>query len=184
MPLWLQAGFWGLLAGGALVVGAAVGVRRPAVRSDDCGDHGIRGRGAHIRDQLRAHGRGVLHRRSGRDRLRVRRGSPHLHLREFAGQQEGTGVTPGDRLSLEWGSEQKLGPRWRFGGSGYFQWQVTEATGISASDARDRVYAAGGQLAFWPVIERLFVSGRLLAEFAARDRFQGLLGTFTLAYTF
>jgi len=103
---------------------------------------------------------------------------------EFAGEQEGTDITPGDHLSLEWGLGQKLGTRWRLGGSGYLQWQVTGATGVPDPDARDRVYAAGGQVAFWPIIERFYLSGRLLAEFGARDRFQGLLGTFSLAYTF
>lgn len=103
---------------------------------------------------------------------------------EVNGEQEGTGISPGNHLTLEWGVGGQPGSRWFAGLTGYAQWQVSPAAGPSIDpDMRDRVYAAGGQLSFWAVPGLFYLTSRLLFEFEARNRFEGTLGTLNLAFT-
>ena len=90
-------------------------------------------------------------------------------------------LTPGSRLTLNWGASQYLPLTTdhtlllEIGPAGYSQWQLTDDTGSDARnpDVHDQVHAVGGQLGLTYVPWNAVMNFHYFYEFAAEDRFQG-----------
>jgi hypothetical protein len=109
---------------------------------------------------------------------------------ETNGKKEDFHVTPGDRLTLNWGVSQFLPLKkdmsllLEVGPAGYNSWQITDDSGSAASSTRDEVHAVGGQLGLTYLPWMLSVNFHGFYEFAAKDRFQGGSFGITLAKKF
>ena len=68
------------------------------------------------------------------------------------------------------------------GVSGYHLFQVSDDDGglVERLAGREQVHAAGGQLSYWVLKDKLNLSIRYMKEFAARSRFEGHLGAFNV----
>ena len=69
--------------------------------------------------------------------------------------------------------------------AGYSSWQVENDSGSAFRldrGVKDQVHAAGLQVSYWVLKDRLNLAARYLREFEARDRFEGQLATLTLTY--
>ena len=110
-----------------------------------------------------------------------------FEMYEFHGEQEGTGLKPGQTLSLDWsltgivplseGLDLQVGP------AGYSQWQMSASEGptVSPEDAEKRyqVHAIGLTAGLLLPGRRVTLGTRYLHEFEARSTFQG--GSFQLS---
>ena len=104
---------------------------------------------------------------------------------EINGKLGGADITPGQRLSIEWGFSQFLSPVFAVGVTGYSNWEVTRDHGMEASPLRDRVHGIGGEINYLiPKLNNLFISVRHLQEYEARSRTLGHLSCLTFAYKF
>jgi len=105
---------------------------------------------------------------------------------EIHSNKDGVDITPGDSVSFEWGISQYLSERLEVGVAGYSTWQVENDSGsdVVFRGVKDQVHAAGGQISYWPLKEKLNIAIRHLREFEAHARFQGSLTTLTLTYIF
>jgi hypothetical protein len=107
-----------------------------------------------------------------------------LNRYEFCHEQEDTHTDPGQVFTTEWGLSKSLRPGLDAGLIGYYQQQVTEDSGETASDELDRKIGIGPELSvFWPKLV-LFTSVRYAYEFAAVERPEGQLITLTLTKPF
>ena len=82
---------------------------------------------------------------------------------------------PGDHLTLEYGYSQYLSQRFELGISGYSQWQVEGddgGDGLLDPNVKTEVHGVGVQASYW-VTPRLNLSGRYVAEYGAKARFEG-----------
>jgi hypothetical protein len=99
---------------------------------------------------------------------------------EYNSQQEGTGITYGQNLWLNWGISQYL-PLTKdnkllleVGPAGYYEWQVSsDAGGTSNPDSRTSVCGIGGQIGLTYVPWNLILNFRGMYEYAAKERVQG-----------
>jgi hypothetical protein len=99
---------------------------------------------------------------------------------DYNGQQEGTGITYGQNLWLNWGISQYL-PLTKdnkllleVGPAGYYEWQVSSDTGgTSNPDSRTSVGAIGGQIGLTYVPWNLILNFRGMYEYYAEERVQG-----------
>ena len=97
---------------------------------------------------------------------------------EFHGEQEDTGITPGDHVSLEYGFSQYLSERFEVGISGYSQWQIERdkrpmMTELALDpNAKGEVHALGVQADYW-FSPRFNLSLRYMNEYKGKARFQG-----------
>jgi len=105
---------------------------------------------------------------------------------EINTRQEGSGITPGQNLSLEYGISQYFTPRLEACISGYSLFQVTEDTGGDphSDGPNSYVHAIGGQITYWIVKNKFGVAGKYLYEYAARERTKGQLATINFYYIF
>ena len=101
------------------------------------------------------------------------------------GVQEGTGIRAGQNDSIDYSLSQTFAfadARWtlQVGAAGYGQWQTTENRGqLPIREAlKYRVNGAGVTISFTSPFKGLFVAGSALAEYGARNTYQGR--TFTL----
>ncbi len=101
-----------------------------------------------------------------------------FEIYEFHGTQEGTGVRPGQTVSIDY-SLTGLAPvskdlQLQAGLAGYSQWQTSGSTGpgVDAS-ARYQVHALGLSASLLMPSRRVQVGIRYLPEFDARSTFQG-----------
>lgn len=107
-----------------------------------------------------------------------------LNRYEFCHEQEETDTDPGQVFTTEWGLSKSLRQGLDIGFIGYYQQQVTEDSGDTATDKRDRKIGVGPEIsAFWPQIG-MFTSIRYAHEFAAIERPEGDLITLTLTKPF
>lgn len=107
-----------------------------------------------------------------------------LNRYEFCHEQDETHTNPGQVFTTEWGISKSLRPGLDIGLAGYYQQQVTEDTGPTASDKLDRKIGIGPEIsAFWPKIGWV-TSVRYAHEFAAVERPEGELVTLTLTKPF
>ena len=99
---------------------------------------------------------------------------------EYNSQQEGTGITYGQNLWLNWGISQYL-PLTKdqkllleVGPAGYYEWQVSSDTGgTSNPNSRTSVSGIGGQIGLTYVPWNLILNFRGMYEYAAEERVQG-----------
>ncbi len=92
-----------------------------------------------------------------------------------------TDVTEGNDLHFEWGIGKTLAKFYDVGLAGYCQWQVTDD---DPESVKDQVYAVGPQVtAFIPSVKVLLSAG-VEMEFAAKNRSEGIIGTFCLTKIF
>ena len=99
---------------------------------------------------------------------------------EYNGEQQGTDITPGQNLWLNWGISQYL-PLTKdqkllleIGPAGYYEWQISDSTGgTSNSSSRTQVSGTGGQLGVTYVPWNLVLNFRGFYEYHAEDRLQG-----------
>ena len=95
-----------------------------------------------------------------------------------------THTDPGQVFTTEWGLSKSLRQGLDVGFIGYYQQQVTEDTGKHATSELDRKIGVGPEIsAFWPQLG-MFTSIRYAYEFAAVERPEGHLITFTLTKPF
>ncbi len=105
---------------------------------------------------------------------------------EIQSEMEDRDITPGDRVSLNWGISQYLpltkDQTWLadVGASGYSQWQVEEDSGSDVRqilntqlNAKDEVHAAGVQAGLTFVPWKAALTVRYQWEFDAEARFEG-----------
>jgi hypothetical protein len=93
-------------------------------------------------------------------------------------------ITPGDTYTLEGGLSKSIRPTIDVGAVGYYQGQVTRDRGPGASGVKDRVAAAGPEVAVVCPRLGLITSLRYLREFAAKDRPEGNVVTLTFTKRF
>jgi len=103
-----------------------------------------------------------------------------LNRYEFCHEQQKTDIDPGQVFTTEFAVSKGLRPGLDVGLVGYYQQQVTEDRGRTASDKLDRKLGIGPEIsAFWPKIG-LFTSLRYAYEFGAVERPEGHLIALTL----
>jgi len=109
---------------------------------------------------------------------------------EINGEQEDTDITPGQRLTLNYGISQFLpwGPGLvDLGVMGYSQWQVTHDRGSNVASFNshlDQVHAIGAELGYALPKLGLGVTGKYLYEYYAESRFRGHVLTLSVGYEF
>jgi hypothetical protein len=87
---------------------------------------------------------------------------------------KGEDFDPGNRLSLEWGFSQYLGERLEVGVMGGHNWQISDDKGsdvIWDPSIHDRKSTIAFSLAVWPIKNRLYIGGKYMFDFGARQRF-------------
>ncbi len=93
---------------------------------------------------------------------------------EVNGQTKDVDVTPGSRLSMEWGVSQYLAEWLELFVQGAHNWQVTDDSGSdvywdpSVHDRKSTLLFGAG---FWPWAQRLYVSAKYGFDFDIRQRF-------------
>jgi hypothetical protein len=109
---------------------------------------------------------------------------------EMNGEKEDFDLTPGDNLTLNWGVSQILPLKTdqsvllEVALLGYDTWQVTDDTGSAAHGIRDQVHAVGGQLGLVYMPWHTALTCHVYYEYAAEDRFQGLVSGISLVKKF
>jgi hypothetical protein len=115
-----------------------------------------------------------------------------FELYEFHTEQEGTGIHPGQTLSLDYSVTRtlRLKPdlRLQIGVAGYEQWQTTGKSGTNVTpaeaDARYRVNSLGIAANFILPERRMSLGAKFYKEFANRSTFEGYSVQITGAITF
>lgn len=107
-----------------------------------------------------------------------------LNRYEFCHEQETTDIEPGQVYTLEWGIGKSLSKTLDVGLIGYYQQQVTEDSGATATTKLDCKVGVGPEIS--TVIPKLglLASLRYAYEFAVRERPEGQLVTLTLTRRF
>jgi len=112
---------------------------------------------------------------------------------EIHSEIEDVNITPGDRVSLNWGISQYLPLNdansilLEVGALGYSQWQVEKDSGSDVNrrfNVKDQVHAAGGQIGLTYVPWKAFMVFHGLQEFGAEARFEGQFYTVTIGKGF
>lgn len=112
---------------------------------------------------------------------------------EINGNIEGADITPGQRLSLNYGISHYIplndGPTWlgEIGALGFSQWEVEKDSGSdvnSATDVKDQVHAIGFQLGATYLPWKTGLSFHYLHEYGAEARFEGDYFNLTLVKAF
>jgi len=103
---------------------------------------------------------------------------------EINQKQRGTNFTPGDILTVELGLSHYVTPRLELGASWYSLFEVTDDKNNPALIlvGRDQVHAAGAQVSYWVVKDRLNLSARYMGEFLGKSRLQGHLVAFNITW--
>ncbi len=102
-------------------------------------------------------------------------------------EKEETEVEPGNDFSFEWGIGKSIAQNLDVGIAGYCHWQVTDDDGKDLTwdrEAHDQVYALGPEIAGLIPDYKLGLSFRMLFEFGAQDRSEGIVSTLTMTYSF
>jgi hypothetical protein len=107
-----------------------------------------------------------------------------LNRYEFCHEQEQTHTDPGQVYTIEWGLSKSLSKTVDVGVIGYYQQQVTEDSGPTATTKLDRKVGIGPEISVvWPKLG-LITSLRYAYECAAVERPEGNLVTLTLTRRF
>ena len=84
-------------------------------------------------------------------------------------------VTPGSRLSLEWGISQYLSDQFELGVKGGHNWQISDDSGDDVywdAGFHDRKSTIAFSACYWPWKERLALTAKYAFDFGVRQRFQ------------
>lgn len=112
---------------------------------------------------------------------------------EIHSEIDDVNITPGDRVSLNWGISQYLPLNkansllLEVGALGYSQWQVEKDSGSDVDtrfNPKDQVHATGGQIGLLYAPWNAFVQFHGLQEFGAEARFEGQFFTWTIGKGF
>jgi len=112
---------------------------------------------------------------------------------EIHSEYEDVNITPGDRVTLNWGISQYLPLNeansliLEVGPMGYSQWQVEKDSGSDVNKnfiPKDQIHAAGGQIGLIYTPWNAFIQFHGLQEFGAEARFEGQYFTWTLGKKF
>jgi hypothetical protein len=112
---------------------------------------------------------------------------------EIHSEIDDVNITPGDRVSLNWGISQYLPLNkansllLEVGALGYSQWQVEKDSGSDVDtrfNPKDQVHSAGGQIGLLYAPWNAFVQFHGLQEFGAEARFEGQFFTWTIGKGF
>jgi hypothetical protein len=83
---------------------------------------------------------------------------------------------PGSRFSLEWGISQYLSDRLEIMVQGGHNWQVSDDTGSDVlpeiDDVHDRKSTLAFAIGYWPLKDRLYLSGKYAFDFGISQRFK------------
>lgn len=104
---------------------------------------------------------------------------------EFHGEKEGTNITPGDHLTLDYGFSQYLSERVEVGVFGFSSFQLEgdsggNETGLDPS-VKIQVHGYGAQLGYW-ITPRLNLAAKYSKEYSAEARFEGEWFMLNLTY--
>jgi hypothetical protein len=90
---------------------------------------------------------------------------------EINHEKDGTDITPGSHVTLNWGIRKTLFDDWfQVGLAGYDTWQASNDAGSEVTRLdKDEVHAAGVEIA----VPKLGIQLKYMHEFEARDRFEG-----------
>lgn len=103
---------------------------------------------------------------------------------EIHGEQDDTGITPGDSLVVEWGLGHRLDNGLTLGLVGYDAWQLERDSGAAASGDKAEQHAIGAEVGyFWPALG-LGLNGAFYHEYDNRAAPQGDLLRLTLTKAF
>ena len=94
---------------------------------------------------------------------------------------------PGDNFHFEWGLGKNIAKKWDVGLAGYCSWQVTDDTAnepLFDPGDRNRVFAAGPEIAFFEPSILFMASLRTEWEFEAQGLSEGNITTLTLTKGF
>jgi len=112
---------------------------------------------------------------------------------EIQSKMQGVNITPGNRVSLNWGISQYLPLNeansliLEVGPMGYSQWQVQHDHGSDVNpsfNTKDQIHAAGGQVSLLYSPWKASLNFHSLQEFNARARFEGQWYVLSLAKGF
>lgn len=106
---------------------------------------------------------------------------------EVHSEKKNRNYTAGQDFHFEWGLGKSFKQGFEVGLAGYCQWQTTKDQGSGVTwdrGVRDRVFAAGVEGNYFIKPVGLTVDLRLLKEFGAVDRPEGMIGTLTLTKRF
>ncbi|WP_129139499.1 SphA family protein [Modicisalibacter coralii] len=101
---------------------------------------------------------------------------------EINGEQDTTGITPGDSLTVEWGLGKRLASGLEIGLVGYDAWQLERDEDVPSGAPNDKAeqHAIGAEAGyFWPKAG-LGLNAAYLNEYTAKDRPQGDMLRLTL----
>jgi hypothetical protein len=93
---------------------------------------------------------------------------------EFNGKIDDVDVTPGDRLTLEWGLSQYFSERFEVTIQGAHNWQVTDDGGDEVywdPGFHDRKSTVAFGATYWALPQKLAITGKYAFDFAVRQRF-------------
>ncbi|UCD74837.1 MAG: transporter [Phycisphaerales bacterium] len=96
-------------------------------------------------------------------------------------------IKAGDDFHFEWGVGKTVAEGWDVGVAGYCHWQVNDDSGTDVTwdpTVRDSVFAIGPEVAGFIPQAGLGLSLRVLWEFEAADRSEGIVSTLTLTKAF
>lgn len=105
---------------------------------------------------------------------------------EVHGEEDGTGITPGDSLVVEWGLGHQLASGLKLGVVGYDAWQLEKDDDVAPGLPNDKAeqHAVGAEASyFWPSLG-LGVNGAYYHEYGNQDRPEGDLFRATLTKGF
>ncbi len=112
---------------------------------------------------------------------------------EINSEIDDVNITPGDRLTLDYGVSQLLPINedetqlLELGIAGYSQWQTEKDSGSDVRkrlNVKDQIYGIGGQIALASIPWDASLTFRYLTEYNAEARFEGDLLTLTIAKGF
>ncbi|MFN8641502.1 MAG: transporter [Candidatus Binatia bacterium] len=106
-------------------------------------------------------------------------------LYEFNGRKEGFDLRPAPHTTAELGASMAFSERVMCGLIVGAIWESGGATGSDAAeDGRDRMFNVAAEGSYWFMPGKLGATGRVIQEFAVRDRFEGTTFTVGLNYLF
>ena len=104
---------------------------------------------------------------------------------EVNGKIEGADVTPGQRMTLEWGISQYLTERLEVCVQGGNNWQISDDKGENVwwePSVHDKKSTLAFAVNYWVLANKLYFGLKYGFDFAIRQRFKTNLGMFNIIY--